>query len=151
MSETAYCPHCGGVIKKSDTFCNNCGASISVAQKPVQPTPTPIPPTQQVVYTQQPLAPATQVVVTPIRQSNGAAVASLVTAIIGFVLQFIPFVSIVSPVLLLVAFITGIIGVTRKHQRGMAIAGLIISLVDVAIFIVIMILFSWLFLPFFYW
>jgi len=137
-----YCPHCGQVNDYKSTFCSNCGANI----QNVQPKSVP---TQTQIYTPPPQHTTTYVVSQPPPpQSNGAAVASLVTGLIGFILQFIPFVNIVSPVLLIIAFITGIIGLTKPTGKGMAIAGLILSLIDVIIFILFFIFLSALFLPF---
>ena len=62
-------------------------------------------------------------------QTNGPAVAALVTGIIALVLSWIPGINLIAFVLGIVAVITGIIGMRNANagagRKGMAITGLV--------------------------
>lgn len=66
---------------------------------------------------------------TPRKDGNGFGVTALVVGIIAVLLAFIPFVSVVGIVLGGIALIFAIIGLVAKQRpRGMAIAGLVLSI-----------------------
>lgn len=60
----------------------------------------------------------------------------MVLAILNIVLMIIPYGCLLSPVLLLLALIFGIIGMKSRH-RGQAIAGLVITLVSIALLVIL--------------
>ncbi|MHA1211854.1 MAG: zinc-ribbon domain-containing protein [Candidatus Heimdallarchaeota archaeon] len=141
MTSQIYCSHCGSGNDPGTKFCVSCGASIDSKpqQQPVQQP--------QPVHQQQPVV--SVAVLPPQRQSNGAAVTSLITGIIGFIIAWIPFVSIISPILLLTALITGIIGVTKPTGKGMAIAGIVLSVMAGIAFTMVLVFLSYFFIPIF--
>ena len=57
-------------------------------------------------------------------QSSAFAVTSLVTGIVGFVLAWVPLVGFASSI---VAVVFGILGIRKKTNKGMAIAGLVLG------------------------
>jgi lysylphosphatidylglycerol synthetase-like protein (DUF2156 family) len=85
---------------------------------------------------------------TPHAQSagNGLAVASLVLGIVGLVLAFIPIIGVVAWILGPLAIIFGFAGRSRAKRGapngGMAMAGLIMGIITVAIAIVWVIAFA---------
>ena len=68
---------------------------------------------------------------------NGMAVAALVCGIVGAVLAFIPFLFFVGLILGILAIVFGAIGLSRANKgasgKGMAIAGLILGAVSLAL------------------
>ncbi len=78
-----------------------------------------------------------QPIVTPTQQppvttaTNGFAVASLVLGIIGVIFCWIPFAAFGGQIVPILGFIFGLLGMNKKYQtgRGMAIAGLVMSII----------------------
>ncbi len=103
-----YCNKCGKEIPEGQTVCPHCGASQTV---------------QQPYYSQ----PQQQIVVTsPVTESNGSATAGFVLSIIGLFFS-------IAFILQLLGFILSIVGIIKAGSvhgkgRGMAIAGLVLSL-----------------------
>lgn len=64
-------------------------------------------------------------------QKSGFATASLVLGIIGLCTSFIPFINNLSAILGLIAIIFGIVSLCKKASKGMAIAGIIISILTI--------------------
>ena len=137
MSENAYCPYCGSIMKKGDAFCNNCGASLDSSSQPSQTQPTPQPmtstqpmqPTQPIYYGAEPIQ--TQPVAPPM---NKAADQALVWGIVGLFCFFaaIP------------AIIFGIQGMKNPYNKNKAIIGLVLGIIvlGIAVFGIIR-LFLW--------
>lgn len=74
---------------------------------------------------------------TAARRGNGIGTAGFVLAIIALVIGWIPFIGqIAGGILWILGLIFSFVGVFRS-PRGLAIAGLVISLIDVAILLVI--------------
>lgn len=59
------------------------------------------------------------------------AVASLILGIVGLVLSFFPFIGWIGMVLAVVGIILGAIGRKDESKRGMATAGLVLSIIAV--------------------
>ncbi len=67
------------------------------------------------------------------KRKSGFATASLVLGIIGICTSFIPIVNNVSFILGLIAVVFGIVSLAKKASKGMAIAGIIISILAIMI------------------
>lgn len=67
------------------------------------------------------------------KNKSGFATASLVLGIIGLCTSFIPFVNNISAILGLIAIIFGIVSLCKKASKGMAIIGIIISILTIVI------------------
>lgn len=110
-----FCKHCGNQVRDEARFCPNCGASTVGQQQPAQPQP-------QYQYQQQNQAPATKTE-NPI-------------AIVGFILSFI---------IPLAGLICSIVGHNNAKKGapngGLAIAGIIISAVSMAIYFIAVMIF----------
>lgn len=121
-----YCTKCGTKLKEDSKFCHNCGATVkpAVQNDPLGPeifAPTPQPTTQtysQPVY-QQPAQQATN-------QNDGNQ------GLLGFIFSF--FIPIAGLIL-------SIIGLKKTRYRGLAIAGLIISIVNMVISFILMVVY----------
>lgn len=134
MSENAYCPYCGSIMKKGDVFCNNCGASLDSSSQSPQTQTTPQQPQtyQQPNIYSQPVQQVTNV------QLGGQPVAppmnrdadnALVWGIVGLFCTCgaIP------------AVIFGIRGLSNPYNKSKAIVGLVLgALVLIAALIAIL-------------
>lgn len=63
------------------------------------------------------------------KRKSGFATASLVLGIIGLCTSFIPIVNNVSFILVLIAIVFAIVSLAKRASKGMAIAGIIISVI----------------------
>lgn len=133
------CVNCGAEINPNSSFCTNCGTKVSsmpqpAAQAPAAPTQ---PPVAQPVYQAQPQAPAQPYVVNnttvEVVKKNGIGTAGFVCALIGLFVSWIP---ILGWILWLVGAILSVVGIFKK-PRGLAIAGTVISFIDVLILLAI--------------
>ncbi len=136
-----YCPNCGTKNVEDAKFCDNCGQPLGAAAKQEQ-TPQQEAPVQQVyqqpyqepqtyqqpAYGQQPTAPP----------SNGVAIASLTLGIVAAVFIFIPGLAWVSIICAIIGLILGI-SAKKKAPSGMATAGLVLSIIALAISVVVFI------------
>ena len=118
-----YCSKCGTQSSEGDLFCRKCGSQFSDA--------TPMPPPTPATTTQ----PRQNEVVT--KRKSGFAVASLILGIVGL---------IISPCLIFgIVFGAVALGQTGKnHQlsgRGMALAGLCISVIGIILWVLAIIFF----------
>lgn len=110
------CPECGAEISDKATACPKCGNPMAgVASVNVTANAQP--------------APVVNVVTS---KSNGIAVAGLVLAILGLVLGWVP---VLGWVVWFLGLLFSFIGVFRA-PRGCAIAGLILSLIDLIVIVV---------------
>ena len=146
---TKRCPFCGQVINAAALKCKFCGKWLDNPQEAQpdgytqQQTPPPPPPPQQnwqqqqPNYTQQPPQQTyqqtyqQQYYVEQPRKSNGIGVAGFVLAIIALFLGWIP---IIGWLVWFLGLLFSFIGVF-KVPRGLAIAGLIISLLGLLIIV----------------
>lgn len=75
-------------------------------------------------------------------QSNGAAIASIITGIIALLLSWIPGINLLAIVLAIVAIVTGIIGLRNANVpgttgKGLAITGLITGILALLLSILV--------------
>jgi uncharacterized protein DUF4190 len=88
-------------------------------------------------YQPQPRQPAY-----PVQPSSGLAVASLVLGIVGLVFSFIPFIGVIAWPMVILGIVFGGIALNKANQapasssKGMAIAGLVCSIVGLAICVI---------------
>lgn len=113
-----YCIKCGSPIDDNAKFCPNCGSPTSAVPS-VPPAAT--------YYPSQPQQ-ASQPRQTAQNQTNGCVIA-------GFVLSFF---------MPLIGLILSIIGVGKAKEcgngKGLAIAGIVLSSIDIAVFILVVLL-----------
>lgn len=148
-----FCPACGAQNEENAPFCSQCGTPLSgsneavqqqmpqqpVAQQPMsqQPAVQQQMPQQLVAQQQMPQQPQfqQQVQYAPIQQKsvNGLGIAGFVCALCAALLSWAP---IVNWILWLVGLILSGVGVT-KQPKGLAIAGLVISLIGLVLIIAI--------------
>lgn len=67
------------------------------------------------------------------KRKSGFATASLVLGIIGICTSFIPIVNNISFILGLIAVVFGVVSLAKKASKGMAIAGIIVSILAIMI------------------
>jgi uncharacterized membrane protein YvbJ len=111
-----YCAKCGAQNPDDGKFCQKCGATLTQTMAPPSaPTAT--------SATAQPAVTGTR--------TSGLAVASLVLGIIGLLINF----------LAILAIIFGAIGISQTGKdpnlkgRGMAVAGLVLGIFSIALWI----------------
>ncbi len=123
-NESKHCPFCGSSVEKGSVFCQNCGVSITGAEKPTPaPAPQPVPQSQYQDGTAAYQSPTTTVYVAqPATQDDSLATVSLVMGILGFVCLF----GIGS----IIAVITGHISYSRS-KTPVAIAGLVLGYIPI--------------------
>lgn len=138
-----FCKYCGKELQPGAAFCSSCGkpqGRVHVQQPPVQMVQQPVVQPQVAYLYQQPqptVAPNvstnTTTVVVEGGHSNSIGTAGFIIALLGLVFCWIPFIDFVLWFLGLVFSIIGLF----KAPRGMAIAGLVLSLVLIIVIIMI--------------
>lgn len=123
-----YCSHCGKQVSDKAATCPHCNASLQAAQPQYQPQAAQQPFQQNTNATQQ----AVYVNMSG-KQSNGIGTTGLVFAILGLFLGVIP---ILGWVIWFLGLLFSFIGMF-KSPRGCAIAGFIISIIWLIVFVVI--------------
>jgi hypothetical protein len=124
-----YCNKCGAPIPEGASFCQKCGAPVEPSAAPAR-TPSAV--SDQPVTT---IAPS---------RTSGFAIAALVLGIIGFLINFLS----------ILAIIFGALGMSHTGKdpalkgRGMAVAGLVLGIIVVFIWIFII---FWVGFSFFWW
>ena len=142
-----FCPSCGSQLADGSAFCPSCGTPLpGSAPASTQPGSAPVPPAgayaqqtgsgsyQQPGAYQQPAAYGQTVVNVAAPQSNGMGTAGFVLALIGLFFSWVP---LVGQAVWLVGLILSLVGLGRE-PRGLAIAGTIISLIGLILFIGLM-------------
>ena len=115
-----FCANCGAEVSDGFAFCEKCGTPV---QAPENQTPS---------YNAPQYGPAAK------QESNGMAIGGFVCSLVGFLCC-----QLVTPV----GLILSIIGLSKSKQmngsgKGLAIAGIIIGAIGVAIFILTIILYA---------
>lgn len=113
-----HCPACGTEVSRYAPACLKCGHPI---HSTVQTQQAPQADHNQTIIIQQ-----------PSRQSNGAGTAGFILALISLVLSWVPGVGWI---VWFLGFLLSFIGMF-KTPKGLAIAGFIISIIDLIIFLV---------------
>lgn len=113
-----FCPSCGNQIPDQTAFCPKCGKQIGTAAQPQGQQP---PVNQQVVIQNAE------------KKSNSIGVAGFVLALIAFFLFWVP---VLGWILWVLGALFSIIGLF-KQPKGFAIAGFIISFIDVIILLLL--------------
>jgi uncharacterized membrane protein YvbJ len=122
-----YCNKCGARIAEGSSFCSQCGAAVDQPAEQPQPENTQ-PQTEQALATEQ---------------TSGFAVASLVLGIVGIIINFLS----------VLAIIFGAIGISQTSNnpalkgKGMAVAGLVLGIIVVFLWIILIFLIG----SFFWW
>ena len=131
-----FCPKCGTNNADGAGFCAGCGTPLTPAVNPVQaaapvaPAPAPVytpQPAQQPVYNQSPITP----IPPQTSGTNGLCLAGFITSLVSVVLAG------TTALISLILSIIGLSSAKKKNQggRGLAIAGIIISAVLMALFV----------------
>ncbi|RLI71201.1 hypothetical protein DRO91_04730 [Candidatus Heimdallarchaeota archaeon] len=135
--EAKFCSYCSSVVKSDDQFCQNCGASLELdiekaaSAATIQPTSIATPYSTTATTTYQ---------VTPTTKTDPGimSIISFVAGVISFFMQFM-----VGPLgipVSLIAIIIGFIGVFKEKRRGLAIGGIILGFVGIAIWVLLFLL-----------
>ena len=118
--QSMQCPGCGAAITSGRENCEYCGSKIQWPKEEVKTTQVVERPTVIHHYVEQPAAPT--------KRTSGAAVAALILALLG-----------IAPL----ALIFGIVGLRATSNpednitgRGLAVAGVIISLIQIFFWII---------------
>ena len=136
-----FCKYCGKELKPDAAFCSSCGkpqGNVSVQQSPVQMMQRPVAQPYIVSAYQQPQPTApistnnTTTVIVEGGHSNSMGIAGFIIALLGLVFCWVPIIDLI---LWFLGFIFSLIGLF-KAPRGMAIAGLVLSLIIIFIIIV---------------
>jgi len=125
--ERYYCMNCGQLMTSGASFCPHCG----YPQTPAQPQPAPMPFQQMASYApQQP----TTIIVQEKNNSNAIGVIGFICSLVSILLCGVGGIGIF---VWIFGFLFSLIGIFKK-PRGFAIAGFIISLIDLlALFIIL--------------
>ncbi len=119
--ENKFCSNCGNPLAEGTAFCPKCGQKVNgVAQTP----PANVSSGHQSVIIQQ----------APEKSSNGLGTAGFILALLALLLYWIPVLDFTLWILGLIFSFIGIF----KRPRGLAIAGLVISLMGIIIIIALM-------------
>ena len=119
----SFCSKCGAELPQNARFCGKCGEPVFLGFR--QPISASNP---NNIYVQQP-QPTIQI---SEKSHNGVGTAGFVFAILSIFLGWIP---VLGYVINFLGFLLSLIGIF-KRPRGLAIAGLIISLLDIIIILV---------------
>lgn len=144
-----YCSKCGSALTDDAVFCSTCGNKVGGSQAAPTPAPAPVQQTTVVqVNTQQP------------KKKNAAdvlgifglifSILALLLTFVGAVISVIPFVGPIigmTPAYISLAFwpfsfIVSIIGIKKATGRGKCVAGLVMSIISILLFVVPIIMFA---------
>ncbi len=127
-----YCPKCGAQNADNEVNCVNCGEQLFVQQAAPQPPVYQQPVYQQPVY-QQPYK-------RPPVPGNGLGIASMVVGIVSLALFCTGWLAIICSI---VGIALGAISINKAKQagmkNGMAVAGLVCSIVSLGILLILVI------------
>lgn len=136
------CPECGTSYDNTLKECPNCGcpAEITVQETTVTTVPhdiiRPVPLMQPVPFMQPAPQPTPNIVVNTttvdVPQNNAAGIVGFIFALLGLLLSWAPGANFV---VWIIGFLASLIGLFKK-PRGLAITGLLLSLIDVILIVV---------------
>ena len=122
-----YCPNCGTAINPQSTFCPNCGQSVATQQPVPYPQPAAYYPPQY-AYQQPYQQPQVVMMKSP---TNGLGTTGFILALLAILVSWVPGLDVLMWLLGLVFSAIGCF----KQPRGLAVAGLVISLLDLIVLI----------------
>ncbi|MEI6310266.1 MAG: zinc-ribbon domain-containing protein [bacterium] len=135
-----YCSNCGKEHDANARFCETCGLNLGVQQM-VQPSQ--MPGTYQSIQPTPTVQPAQSRSPEPFSTvpTNGTATAGFVCGLVAIILVWIPWVSLIAIILGVIGLILSGLGLSQANKiegsgRGMAIAGLVLSIIVVLIFVI---------------
>lgn len=131
-AEVIPCPHCGGLINSGATKCKHCKEFIQTDGAPQQSSQTF--PNQTIVINQQQVGrPRGSPLIALPENRNNAGTAGFVLSLLALIFSWTPFVNLV---LWLLGLIFSLVGLSKK-PKGLAVAGLIISLISILVIILL--------------
>ena len=134
MNETKNCPYCGEEILAGAKKCKHCGEWLEEEPKPVTVKPEPQSPiTVMARPTEQRFSQPIVINNTVSSRSNGIGTAGFVLALISAIFCWVPGVNWI---IWFLGALFSFIGLF-KRPRGMAVAGFILSIIDVIIIVVV--------------
>ena len=137
-----FCKYCGKELQPGAAFCSSCGkpqGNVPVQQPPIQMVQQPVVQPYAASAYQHPqpvvnpsvLTNNTTTVVVEGSHSNSMGIAGFIIALLGLVFCWVPIVDLILWFLGLIFSLVGLF----KAPRGMAIAGLVLSLIIIFIII----------------
>ena len=134
MNETKNCPYCGEEILAGAKKCKHCGEWLEEEPKPVTVKPEPQSPiTVMARPTEQRFSQPIVINNTVSSRSNGIGTAGFVLTLISAIFCWVPGVNWI---IWFLGALFSFIGLF-KRPRGMAVAGFILSIIDVIIIVVV--------------
>ena len=134
MNETKNCPYCGEEILAGAKKCKHCGEWLEEEPKPVAVKPEPQSPvTFMTRPTEQRFSQPIVINNTVSNRSNGIGTAGFVLALISAIFCWVPGVNWI---IWFLGALFSFIGLF-KRPRGMAVAGFILSIIDVILIAVV--------------
>ena len=129
MNETKNCPYCGEEILAGAKKCKHCGEWLE------EPTPSPAPTPLTVVTRPSEQSVSQPIVInnTVTQRSNGIGTAGFVLALISAIFCWVPGVNWI---IWFLGALFSLIGLF-KRPRGIALAGFILSIIDVIIIVAV--------------
>jgi hypothetical protein len=130
-----YCEKCGEQIENNASVCSNCGAAMGIGYESVPPGGPGYAPTGNTGYG-QPGPPGPPVFVVQ-KMSNTVGTAGFVLALLGVIFSWVPVLGWILWVLGLILSCVGLAQGKNGKPKGLAIAGLVLSLIGIVLLIVV--------------
>lgn len=113
-----FCSKCGAELNDQAVFCDRCGTPVSQTENsaPVGQNPTPVP---------------------AAKTNSGLSVAALVLSILGFLTGFLGIGMILDVIAIVLAIVVLVKARKKPLKKGMAIAGLLVSIISLVLCAVI--------------
>jgi len=132
-NSSKFCSHCGMSVNEDDAFCNNCGANLDETIEPIVSESFPH---QQQPYT-QPVYTQPGAVYAPKPKSLDALAylsmsLGIAAVVFGLISVFVGFLVIAASV---TAIILGGISVQKTQKKYVAIAGIVLGGIGIALYI----------------
>jgi len=118
-----FCSQCGTKLEASWNVCPNCGHNLKSERVYQQPTQAHLP-----VQTYPQKKPQTQPVAYPPRNNNANGIIALIFGLLGL-FNVVPVIGSI------LGIVFGAIGRKKDDNRGMAIAGLVLGIIGIVIWI----------------